>query len=127
MYNFRNLLSMTSAADYTGIMISKSDRTVRQWLSDFRENGCIPDTKQGRYERTGILWSSEHRNKKAYQHVQENVNVKGRPNMTSHSFCRWVNEELLSLAGTRKPEPSSEDRRSICQETSARDTATVQV
>ena len=96
-YNLTNLLSMatTKAAEYTGIMLGKSDRTVRQWKADFRENGCIPDTKQGRYQRSGILWSSEDLKKKAYKFVRENTNVKGRPNLTKHSFCRWVNDELL--------------------------------
>ena len=96
-YNLTNLLSMatTKAAEYTGIMLGKSDRTVRQWKADFRENGCIPDTKQGRYQRSGILWSSEDLNKKAYKFVRENTNVKGRPNLTKHSFCHWVNDELL--------------------------------
>ena len=48
-YNLTNLLSTatTKAAEYTGIMLGKSDRTVRQWKADFRENGCIPNGKQG--------------------------------------------------------------------------------
>ena len=33
-----------------------------------------------------------------YQYVRENTNVKGRPNLTKHTFCRWVNEELLPNA-----------------------------
>ena len=79
-------------------MLGKFDRTVRQWMANFRENGCIPDSKQGRYQRTGILWSNEDLNKEAYQYVRENTNVKGRPNLTKHTFCRWVNEELLPNA-----------------------------
>ena len=96
-YNLKSLLnfSTTKAADYAGIMLGKSDRTIRQWHADFHENGSIPDSKQGRYQRTGILWSCEDLNKKAYQYVRENANVKGRPNLTKYSFCRWVNEDLL--------------------------------
>ena len=47
--NLTKLLSMatTKAAEYTGIMLGKSDRTVRQWKVYFRENGSIPDSKQG--------------------------------------------------------------------------------
>ena len=99
-YHLKSLLSLstTSAAEYTAIMLGKSDRTVRQWMANFRENGCIPDSKQGRYQRTGILWSNEDLNKEAYQYVRENTNVKGRPNLTKHTFCRWVNEELLPNA-----------------------------
>ena len=88
----------TRAAEYAAIMIGKSDRTVRQWRADFHENQAIPDSQQGRYQRSGVLWSSEALNTKATWHVRENVIVKGRPNLTTHSFCRWVmwvNVELL--------------------------------
>ena len=96
-YHLVHLLNFTTtkAAEYAGIMVGKSDRTVRQWQADFRENGCIPDSKQGHYQRTGVLWSCEDLNKKATKYVRENSNVKGRPNLTKLSFCRWVNEELL--------------------------------
>ena len=96
-YNLKSLLNLstTNAADYAGIMLGKSDRTIRQWHADFHKNGSISDSKQGRYQRTGILWSCEDLNKKAYQYVRESANVKGQSNLTKHSFCRWVNEELL--------------------------------
>ena len=58
-------------------------------------NGSIPDNKQGKYQRSGILWSSEELNKKACKCVRENANVKGKPNLTTASFCRWINDELL--------------------------------
>ena len=98
IYHLVNLMNITAtkASEYTGIMIGKSDRTVRQWQAEFRENGSIPDSKQGRYQRTGILWSCEDLNRKATKYVRENANVKGRPNLTTHSFCVWVNEELLT-------------------------------
>lgn len=41
-----------------------------------------------------MLWSSELLNK-VIKYVCENANVKGRPNLTSHTFCLWVNDELL--------------------------------
>ena len=93
------LLSMptTSAAGYTAIMVGKSDCTVRQWMADFRENGCIPDSKQRQYQRTGIILSNEDVNKRVYQYVRENNNVKGQPNITKYSFCRWVNEDLPNV------------------------------
>ena len=96
-YNLVNLLnlSFTNAAEYIGIMIGKSERTVRQWHADFRENGAILDSKQGRYQRSGILWSSEQLNKKVSEYVRQNANVKGKPNLTTHSLCCWINEELL--------------------------------
>ena len=96
-YNFVSLFnfSYTKAAEYVGIMISKSERTVRQWHTDFRENSAILDSKQGRYQRSGILWSSEQLNKKVTEYVRQNSNVKGKPNLTTQSLCRWINEKLL--------------------------------
>ena len=85
----------TKAAEYAAIMLGKSKRTVRQWRSDFMENGEIPENKQGRYQRRGILWSSESLNKKATKYIHENANVKGQLNLTAGSFCSWVNEYLL--------------------------------
>lgn len=96
-FHLQNLLNFTqsNAADYTGIMVGKSERTVRQWQSDFLEAGEIPDNRQGHYERTGVLWSSEKLNKEASAYVREHANVKGDANLTSITFCQWVNEYLL--------------------------------
>ncbi len=52
-------------------------------------------SEQGRYRRTGFLWSNEELNKKATKYVRGNANVKGKPNMTSIEFCQWVNNNLL--------------------------------
>ena len=92
-----HLLNFTStkAAELAAIMIGKSDRTIRQWRTDFGVHKAIPDSMQGRYQRTGVLWSSESLNSKAKTYVRENANVKGCPNLTTHSFCHWVNDELL--------------------------------
>ena len=96
-YNLRNVLNFTAtrAAEYAAVMMGKSDRTIRQWHSDFVEHSEIPDNEQGRYQRQGILWSSETLNKKATKYIRENCNVKGQPNLTSGGFCLWVNEDLL--------------------------------
>ena len=85
----------TQAAEYAGMMLGKLDRTVRQWRNDFIENGEIIDSKQGKYQRTGVLWSSEELNAKAATFVRGNAAEKGQPNMTSGAFCQWVNESLL--------------------------------
>jgi len=34
-------------------------------------------------------------NKQATKYIRENNGVKGKPNMTLCSFCRWINETLL--------------------------------
>lgn len=41
----------TEAAELAGLMIGKSDQTVRQWTKDFMENDCqIPNSQQGHYQ-----------------------------------------------------------------------------
>lgn len=75
-----------------GIFLGKSEHTIRQWLSDYKENGEIPGNRQGHYLRTGVLWSSEKLNKRASDYVRENANVKGEANLV---FCQWINDSLL--------------------------------
>lgn len=86
----------TRAAELAGMMIEKSDKTVREWRKQFFENDAvIPESKQGKYQRSGVLWSNEDLNKKATRYIRENANVKGRPNLTIAKFCQWVNDDLL--------------------------------
>ena len=74
----------------------KSYWTVREWRTMFLANDNeFPNTQQGKYRRSNVLWQNEDLNRKAQQYVRENANVKGRPNMTATSFCRWVNLELF--------------------------------
>ena len=78
------------------MMIGKSDRTIQEWKRRFFESGGkLPESKQGQYERTGVLWSNKSFNKKAARYIHTNASVKGKPNLTAHSFCQWVNEVLL--------------------------------
>ena len=77
-------------------MIGKSDRTIHEWKLQFLENdGKTPESKQGHYQRSGVLWQNEHLNKRASKYVRENAAVKGKSNLTVYSFCEWVNEEQL--------------------------------
>ena len=94
LYHLVNTLNIpkTKAAS---IMLGKSDRTIHQWKVDFLEHGSIPGNKQGMYERSGVLWSSEELNKKATKYVRENANIEGKPNLTTASFCPWINNDLL--------------------------------
>ena len=86
----------TEAAEVIGHLINKSERTVREWKTTFYANdGSFPDSEQGCYQRTGVLWRDEELNEAARDYVHQNAVVKGRPNMTSASFCRWVNDTLL--------------------------------
>lgn len=88
----------TKAAEFCGMMTSKADWTIRQWNADFFKHGSIPDNKQGKYQCSRVLWSSKDLNWKASRYVRENANVKGKANLTTASFCRWINEDLLPNA-----------------------------
>ena len=47
----------TRAAELAGTMVGRSDRVVREWRSQFFSNGgCIPESEQGKYERSGVVW-----------------------------------------------------------------------
>ena len=72
------------------------ERSVRTWRSELIENnGEFPESKQGRYQRSGVLWSNEDLNEKAKTFVRANAALKGKPNMTTADFCKWVNKNLL--------------------------------
>ena len=89
-------LKVTYAAETIGNLLGRSDCTVRDWRTTFNSNnGSFPDTLQGKYQRTGVVWQNEDMNKKARKYVQENAVKKGKPNLTAISFCQWVNECLL--------------------------------
>ena len=89
-------LGETKAAELSGAMIGKSNKTIREWRKQFFENdGTITEAQQGRYERSGIVWSSEELNRKATVFIRANASVKGQPNLTVGKFCQWVNDDLL--------------------------------
>ncbi len=88
-------LGSTKAAELAGMMINRSDRSVRAWKTKFLETGELPDCKQGKYQRSGVLWSDESFNKKVTKYVRNNNNVKGKPNLTIYSFCTWINDDFL--------------------------------
>ena len=85
--------TLTNAANFIADIVGKSDRTIRAWRTSYlADNGSFPDTLQGKYQRSGVLWQNEELNRKA---VRENASVKGKPNMNLRSFTSWVNECLL--------------------------------
>ena len=84
------------AAESISSLIGKDERTIREWRYKFFKNqGEFPDSEQGKYQRHGVLYHNEELNEAASDYVRANAVVKGRPNMTAGSFCRWVNENLL--------------------------------
>ena len=46
------------------------------------EDREIFESKQGKYQRSGVMWSSEELNKKAARYIRENANVKGQLTLT---------------------------------------------
>ena len=95
----------TKAAEYAASTMKKSDRTVRRWRSALIDNDrVLPESEQGRYQRSSVLWQNEELNNKAVEYIRDNVSVKGRPNLTTVTFCKWVNECFLpncTTASTR--------------------------
>ena len=71
----------TNTADYVSVMLEKYEYTSRQWRSYFLKAGEIRESKQVCYQRTGILWLSKDRNRKAFKYVREISWVKGQPNL----------------------------------------------
>ena len=59
----------TKAAEYAASMIKKSDRTARRWRSELIDDVVLPESEQGRYQRSGVLWQNEELNKKAVEYV----------------------------------------------------------
>ena len=87
-------LGETKAAELASIIINKSDKTIREWRAHFFINeGEIPESTQGKYQRSGIIWAREDLNKKATKYIRENADIKGQPNLTIQKFCHWVNED----------------------------------
>ena len=93
---FRFQFTLSNSAKLIGELLGYSDRTVREWRSIFVTNdGSFPESEQGKYQRSGVLWQNEDLNKKAREFVQTNASVKGKKNLTAAAFCSWVNEVLL--------------------------------
>ena len=66
----------TSAAEYVATMVKKSDRSVRRWRSEVIDNdGVFPESQQGRYQCSSVLWQKEELNKKAREYVQAHAAV----------------------------------------------------
>ena len=55
----------TKAAECAASMVKKSDQTVRRWRSaSINNDGVLPESEQGRYQRSGVLWQNKELNKK---------------------------------------------------------------
>lgn len=62
-------MKSTSAAKLVGTVIEKNEKTIRKWRTEVICNkGELPETKQGKYIRRGVLWCNEELNKMATNH-----------------------------------------------------------
>ena len=74
----------TNAATLAAELTHKTDRTVCQWHTDFVANdGVMPESKQGCFQRSGVLWSNEDLTQKATEYIRTHAAVKVTPNMTT--------------------------------------------
>ena len=64
----------TDAAELAGMMVGKSDKTIREWTAQLLDTNDLPKSKQGHYQRTGVL----HLNTVASQYIRANASVKGK-------------------------------------------------
>lgn len=75
------------AAETTAKIINKADKTSRHWRTDLITNdGNFSESKQGKYQRSGVLWCDEELTKEAREYVRLNASVKGKPNLTVPDF-----------------------------------------
>ena len=55
----------TEAAELAGSMVNRSERTIHDWQSKFVANDFVlPDSKQGQYQRSGVLWKDQELNRR---------------------------------------------------------------
>lgn len=93
----KHMMQATAVANQVTEIIGKSSKTARngELLSSVTRDF---ESKQGKYNRKGILWHNAELNKLATQYIRNNSAVKGKPNMTTHDFCKWVKNLTLELA-----------------------------
>ena len=91
----RQKMSVMDAAQEAASITGFNERTVRAYAKEFNDNNCsFKETRQGKYERMCIL-NDEGLRERASEFVRANAFKKGEPNMTSVSFLKFVNNELL--------------------------------
>lgn len=92
-------------AELAAKIIYKSDRTDCQWHADLiSNNGTFPESKQGRNQRSGVLWSNEKLSERAAEyesksHCERNTSdgflQVGQQNVTSQLWNLDFHEKSL--------------------------------
>lgn len=91
---FKNDFGMGSVAatNKAATMCGVCGNTVRNWCQKLDSSGKFEE-KRGHHHRESIL-NDENCSELARTWIKQNNYKKGEPNMTSTSFCHWVNNCL---------------------------------
>ena len=94
-FKTRQRMNVKEAAQEAGSIVGFNEKTVRRHRNEFFKNkGCLPESRQGKYERH-CIYHDEDLNQKAREWVREHAFKKGEPNMTAAAFCEYANNHLL--------------------------------
>ena len=67
--NFLGLGETEAAELASSFMMNRSEKTIREWrVHLFQNEGHIQESTQGKYQRSGIVWSREDLNKKSQKY-----------------------------------------------------------
>lgn len=89
-------MGVMAAAQEAASISGFHEKTVRLYRKEFFENNeQFKETKQGKYRRDYLL-KNENLRLEAAMWAREHACMKGDANMTAKSFCKWVNEDLLT-------------------------------
>ena len=89
-------MGVTESSKIISELVNYSDQTIQEWRSIFvSSEGMFPESQQGCYQHSGVLWQNEELNESVRKFVCENGCVRGKKNLTCATFGKWVNESLL--------------------------------
>ena len=78
-------LGEIKAAELSGMMVGRSDKTVREWRKQFLESGEVPESKQGKYQRSED--EDEGLKRESCQACARKWQCQRKPNLTVGKFC----------------------------------------
>ena len=81
-------------------------------INFFENKGKFEEDKRGKY-KWQCLMNDENFRLQASMWIREHTYCKGEPNMTSKSFCEWVNSDLLPNSNLTENMPRSIKLRTV--------------
>ena len=86
-------MGIVDTAREAGSIIGYSEKTVCKLMKAvLRKQGTAEGEKTGEYK---VLTIYQELKREAAKWVRQGAFTKDKPNMTTHSFFQWVNEDLL--------------------------------